>query len=172
PRNHGQERLIRRCAPCTIHPAGRAVAGPIQRRAANSPFFTARRIPAGDRHACRSRPALSLRRQIFGGNTGGRREHPPLLLYSARGSRTCRCTCIRCLRHGHGTAECGRKRLHSWIPVESGGSAVSEAAVTAAPARIAGCPGPAKNWHWLTSAAEMAAEVSGVWPIVWSPSAQ
>ena len=57
-------------------------------------------------------------------------------------------------------------------PVESGESEVSEAAVTAAPAQIAGCPGPAENWHWLTSAAEMAAQVSGVWPIAWSPSAQ
>src|SRR6516164_11317239 len=57
-------------------------------------------------------------------------------------------------------------------PVESGDSEVSEAAVTAAPARIAGCPGPAENWYWLTSATEMAAQVSGVWPIAWSLSAQ
>ena len=48
---------------------------------------------------------------------------------------------------------------------------MSEAAVTAAPATIAGCPGPTANWHWLASAAEMAAEVSGVWPIAWSSSA-
>ena len=45
---------------------------------------------------------------------------------------------------------------------------MSEAAVTAVSARIAGCP--AENWAWLASAAEMAAEVSGVWPIAWSPS--
>ena len=48
---------------------------------------------------------------------------------------------------------------------------MSEAAVTAAPATIAGCPGPTANWHWLASAAEMAAEVSGVWPIAWSSGA-
>jgi len=46
-------------------------------------------------------------------------------------------------------------------PVESGESEVSEAAVTAAPAQIAGCPGPAENWHWLTSAAEMATRTPG-----------
>jgi hypothetical protein len=57
-------------------------------------------------------------------------------------------------------------------PVESGGSELSEAAVTAAPAQIAACPGPAESWAWLASAAEMAAQVSGVWPIAWSPSAQ
>ena len=43
--------------------------------------------------------------------------------------------------------------------------------MTAAPATLAGCPGPAANWHWLASAAEMAAETSGVWPITWNPSA-
>ena len=39
---------------------------------------------------------------------------------------------------------------------------MSETAVTAAPANLASgaCPGP--GWHWLRSAAEMAAEVSGV----------
>ena len=49
---------------------------------------------------------------------------------------------------------------------------MSEAAVTAAPASIAGWACSAVNWHWLSSAAEMAAEVSGVWPIAWSLSAQ
>ena len=68
------------------------------------------------------------------------------------------------------TAECS---LHTFAQMVPLGRAVSEAAVTAAPASIAGCcPGPAANWHWLASAAEMAAEVSGVWPIAWSPSAQ
>jgi hypothetical protein len=57
-------------------------------------------------------------------------------------------------------------------PVESGESEVSEAAVTAAPASLAGGDGPAANWRWLTAAAEMAAEVSGVWPLACDPAAQ
>lgn len=56
--------------------------------------------------------------------------------------------------------------------MESGESEVSEAAVTAAPASFAGEPGPAANWHWLTSAAQMAAEASGVWPLARHPDAQ
>jgi len=63
--------------------------------------------------------------------------------------------------------------LHTFallIPVES--AEVSEAAVTEVSARDVSCPDPTENWHWLTSAAEMAADVSGVWPIAWSPSAQ
>jgi len=49
---------------------------------------------------------------------------------------------------------------------------VSEAAVTAAPASFAGGTGPAANWYWLTSAAQMAAEASGVWPLARDPAAQ
>ena len=55
-------------------------------------------------------------------------------------------------------------------PVESGGSEVSQAAVTAEPASFAGGAGPAANWQWLASAAEMAAEVSGVWPLARHPA--
>jgi hypothetical protein len=56
-------------------------------------------------------------------------------------------------------------------------SGVSEAAMTADPASLAGgaspagLPGAAANWRWLTSAAEMAAEVSGIWPFVRPPEA-
>jgi histidine kinase-like protein len=57
-------------------------------------------------------------------------------------------------------------------PVESGESEVSEAAVTEAPASFAGETGPAANWSWLSAAAEMAAEVSGVWPLTRHPAAQ
>ena len=48
---------------------------------------------------------------------------------------------------------------------------MSEAAITADRASLAGAGsvGPAANWHWLMSAAEMAAEVSGVWPFVRAP---
>jgi hypothetical protein len=63
--------------------------------------------------------------------------------------------------------------LHTFafvVPVESGGSEVSEAAVTAAPAGFTGGAAPAANWQWLASAAEMAAEVSGVWPLAWHPA--
>lgn len=62
-------------------------------------------------------------------------------------------------------------RLHC-ISVKSGRSEVSEAAVTAAPAGLARGTAPAADWHWLTSAAEMAAEVSGVWPLARHPAAQ
>jgi Histidine kinase-like ATPase domain len=57
-------------------------------------------------------------------------------------------------------------------PVESGESEVSEAAVTSAPAGFAPGTAPAADWHWLRSAAEMAAEVSGVWPLASHPTAQ
>jgi len=56
--------------------------------------------------------------------------------------------------------------------VESGESEVSEAAVTAAPASFAGGTAPAVDCHWLMSAAEMAAEVSGIWPLARHPAAQ
>jgi hypothetical protein len=56
--------------------------------------------------------------------------------------------------------------------VENGESEVSKAAATAAPASFAEGTGPAANWHWLTSAAEMAAEMSGVWPLARDPAAQ
>jgi hypothetical protein len=49
---------------------------------------------------------------------------------------------------------------------------VSGAAVTAAPASLAGGTGQAANWYWLTSAAEMAAEASGVWALAGDPAAQ
>jgi hypothetical protein len=52
--------------------------------------------------------------------------------------------------------------------MESGESEVSEAAV-AAPASFAGGTGPAANWYWLTSAAQMAAEASRVWPLAQHP---
>jgi hypothetical protein len=54
--------------------------------------------------------------------------------------------------------------------VESGESEVSGAVVTAAPASLAGATGP--DWCWLTSAAEMAAEVCGVWELAGDPAAQ
>ena len=59
---------------------------------------------------------------------------------------------------------------------ESGGSVVSEAAITTAPTELeSACSsalgGAAGNWRWLMSAAEMAAEVSGIWPIVRPPEA-
>jgi hypothetical protein len=54
---------------------------------------------------------------------------------------------------------------------ESGESEVSEAAVTADPASLACVPGSAANWPWLASAAEMAAEISGIWPFVRAPAA-
>jgi histidine kinase-like protein len=57
------------------------------------------------------------------------------------------------------------------VPVESGESEVSEAAVTTAPASLAGA-GTAANWLWLMSAAEMAAEASGVWPLARDPAAR
>ena len=50
--------------------------------------------------------------------------------------------------------------------MESGESEVSEAAVTADPARLVGEAGLTGDWRWLSSAAEMAAEVSGVWPLM------
>lgn len=56
-------------------------------------------------------------------------------------------------------------------PEENGESEVSEAAMTAEPASWASAadqpalPGSVGNWRWLMSAAEMAAEVTGVWPI-------
>ena len=56
-------------------------------------------------------------------------------------------------------------------PVESGESEVSEAAVTAVPAGLARGAVPAADWRWLASAAEMAAEVSGVWPLARHPAA-
>ena len=71
-------------------------------------------------------------------------------------------------------AEC--TRLHVWSLGEWR-SEVSEAAITADPASLAGIaspaglPGAAANWRWLTSAAEMAAEVSGIWPFVRPPEA-
>ena len=70
-----------------------------------------------------------------------------------------------------GTAQCDCTRLHC-APGENGESEVSEAAVTAAPASFAGGTGPAANWYWLTSAAQMAAEASGVWPLARDPAAQ
>jgi len=42
--------------------------------------------------------------------------------------------------------------------------------VTAAPASLAGGACPAADWHWLTSAAEMAADVSGVWALACDPA--
>jgi len=56
--------------------------------------------------------------------------------------------------------------------VESGEPEVSEAAVTSAPAGLARGTVPAADWHWLMSAAEMAAEVSRVWPLASHPTAQ
>ena len=56
-------------------------------------------------------------------------------------------------------------------PVESGEAEVSEAAVTAPPAGFARGTAPAADWHWLASAADMAAEVSGVWPLARHPAA-
>jgi Histidine kinase-like ATPase domain len=44
--------------------------------------------------------------------------------------------------------------------------------VTAAPAGFARGTTPAADWRWLASAAEMAAEVSGVWPLASHPGAQ
>jgi hypothetical protein len=49
---------------------------------------------------------------------------------------------------------------------------VPEAAVTAAPASLAGGAGRAATWLWLMSAAEMAAEISGVWPLARDPAAR
>ncbi len=49
---------------------------------------------------------------------------------------------------------------------------MSEAAITADPASLrgaAGLVGPAVNWRWLVSAAEMAAEVTGVWTFACPP---
>src|ERR1700731_3780733 len=57
-------------------------------------------------------------------------------------------------------------------PWRASESEVSEAAATAAPASLAGGAGPAANWRWLTAAAEMAADVSGVWPLARDPAAQ
>src|SRR5215831_6511618 len=59
---------------------------------------------------------------------------------------------------------------------ESGGSVVSEAAITTAPTELeSACSsalgGAAGNWRWLMSAAEMAAEVNGIWPFVRPPEA-
>ena len=47
---------------------------------------------------------------------------------------------------------------------------MSEAAVTV-PAGLARGAAPAADWQWLASAAEMAAEVSGVWPLARHPAA-
>ena len=44
--------------------------------------------------------------------------------------------------------------------------------MTAAPSGFAGGTAPAADCHWLMSAAEMAAEVSGVWPLARHPAAQ
>src|SRR5438034_847076 len=57
-------------------------------------------------------------------------------------------------------------------PVESGESEVSEAAVTAAPVGLARGTARAADWYWLSSAAAMAAEMSGVWPLASHPAAQ
>jgi hypothetical protein len=57
-------------------------------------------------------------------------------------------------------------------PVESGEAEVSEAAVTAVPAGFARGTARAADWYWLASAADMAAEVSGVWPLTSHPGAQ
>jgi hypothetical protein len=57
---------------------------------------------------------------------------------------------------------------------ESGGSEVSEAAMTAEPASLASAPGAvglAANWRWLGQAAEMAAETTGIWPFARAPEA-
>ena len=56
--------------------------------------------------------------------------------------------------------------------VGSGEPEVSEAAVTAERAGFARGTVPAADWHWLMSAAQMAADVSGVWPIASHPAAQ
>jgi Histidine kinase-like ATPase domain len=48
---------------------------------------------------------------------------------------------------------------------------VSEAATTAYTAAPAGGVSPCDNWRWLRPAAEMAAAVSGVWPLVREPAA-
>ena len=48
---------------------------------------------------------------------------------------------------------------------------MSEAAVTAVPAGLA-CETAPADWYWLASAAEMAAAVSGVWPLASHPGAQ
>ena len=64
-------------------------------------------------------------------------------------------------------------RLHPG-PWESGESEVSEAAITADPASLAGSVSPAgaaANWRWLMSAAEMAADVSGIVPFARAPEA-
>ena len=47
---------------------------------------------------------------------------------------------------------------------------MSEAAVTADRASLAGEVGAAANWHWLSAAADMAATVSGVWPLARNPA--
>ena len=49
---------------------------------------------------------------------------------------------------------------------------MSEAAVTAAPAGLARGTAPVADCRWLLSAGEMAAEVSGVWPLASHPAAQ
>jgi len=64
-------------------------------------------------------------------------------------------------------------RLHPG-PWESGEPEVSEAAITADPASLAGSVSPAgaaANWRWLMSAAEMAADVSGIMPFARAPEA-
>jgi Histidine kinase-like ATPase domain len=63
---------------------------------------------------------------------------------------------------------------HVCILLESGEPEVSEAAITADPASLAGSAvpaGAAANWRWLASAAEMAAEVSGIVPFIRAPEA-
>jgi hypothetical protein len=65
--------------------------------------------------------------------------------------------------------------LHTFAlypPTESGEPEVSEAALTTAPAGLTGRTAPAADWQWLSSAADMAAEVSGIWPLASHPGAQ
>ena len=49
---------------------------------------------------------------------------------------------------------------------------MSEAAATAVPATLAGGAVPAADWNWLSSAADMAAAVSGVRPLARHPAEQ
>ena len=62
-------------------------------------------------------------------------------------------------------------RLHSNPQWRAASRKVSEAAVTAVPAGLA-CETAPADWYWLASAAEMAAAVSGVWPLASHPGAQ